>query len=162
VFLESLRLSSLRGPLHWSGKVCLSLDFFSSIRTPGRFASQDAGPLSGPGAETARVALGCLGLLAKAGPRIAASRRLMLRGLTAGYGHPGRLPHEVVDRCLLRSSPRNTGIPPRFRSPDGSHIVSRPGRCKTPTGPTQGCPHSSCGEPATCTSPSSGRSASAT
>jgi pimeloyl-ACP methyl ester carboxylesterase len=37
-----------------------------------------------------------LGLLAKAGPRIAASRGLMLRGLTAGYRHPGRLPHEVV------------------------------------------------------------------
>jgi pimeloyl-ACP methyl ester carboxylesterase len=38
-----------------------------------------------------------LGLLAKAGPRIAASRGLMLRGLTAGYRHPGRLPREVVD-----------------------------------------------------------------
>jgi pimeloyl-ACP methyl ester carboxylesterase len=38
-----------------------------------------------------------VGLLAKAGPRIAASRGLMLRGLTAGYRHPGRLPRKVVD-----------------------------------------------------------------
>ena len=45
-----------------------------------------------PVAVVARV-----GLLAKAGPRIASSRRLMLRGLTAGYRHPGRLPPEVVD-----------------------------------------------------------------
>jgi pimeloyl-ACP methyl ester carboxylesterase len=37
------------------------------------------------------------GLLAKVGPRIASSRRLMLRALTAGYPHPGRLPDEVVD-----------------------------------------------------------------
>jgi pimeloyl-ACP methyl ester carboxylesterase len=36
-------------------------------------------------------------LLAKVGPRIAASRGLKLRGLTAGYRHPGRLPREVVD-----------------------------------------------------------------
>ena len=38
-----------------------------------------------------------LGLVAKFGPRIAASRRFMLGGLTAGYPHPGRLPDEVVD-----------------------------------------------------------------
>jgi pimeloyl-ACP methyl ester carboxylesterase len=38
-----------------------------------------------------------LGLLARLGPHIAASRRLKLSGLTAGYPHPGRLPAEVVD-----------------------------------------------------------------
>lgn len=38
-----------------------------------------------------------MGLLAKLGPRIAASRRLMLSGLTIGYPHPGRLPREIVD-----------------------------------------------------------------
>lgn len=38
-----------------------------------------------------------LGLLARLGPRITGSRRLMLAGLTAGYPHPGRLPKEVVD-----------------------------------------------------------------
>jgi pimeloyl-ACP methyl ester carboxylesterase len=38
-----------------------------------------------------------LGLVAKIGPRIAASRGAMLRGLTAGYRHPGRLPHQVVN-----------------------------------------------------------------
>ena len=37
------------------------------------------------------------GLLARLGPRIVASRRLKLSGLTAGYPHPGRLPAEVVD-----------------------------------------------------------------
>jgi pimeloyl-ACP methyl ester carboxylesterase len=41
-----------------------------------------------------------LGLFAKVGPRIAASRGLMLRGLAAGYRHPGRLPAEVVDTYL--------------------------------------------------------------
>lgn len=38
-----------------------------------------------------------LGLLAKAGPRIARSRRLKLGGLLAGDPYPGRLPAEVVD-----------------------------------------------------------------
>jgi pimeloyl-ACP methyl ester carboxylesterase len=38
-----------------------------------------------------------LGLLARLGPHIAASRRLKLSGLTAGYPHPGRLSAEVVD-----------------------------------------------------------------
>lgn len=38
-----------------------------------------------------------LGLLARLGPRVAASRRLKLSGLTAGCPHPGRLPAEVVD-----------------------------------------------------------------
>jgi pimeloyl-ACP methyl ester carboxylesterase len=38
-----------------------------------------------------------LGLVAKVGPRIAASRGLKIRGLAAGYRHPGRLPAEVVD-----------------------------------------------------------------
>lgn len=38
-----------------------------------------------------------LGLLARLGPRVAASRRLKLSGLTAGDPHPGRLPAEVVD-----------------------------------------------------------------
>ena len=41
-----------------------------------------------------------LGLLARAGQHIAASRGLMLRGLTAGHRHPGRLPDEVVDAYL--------------------------------------------------------------
>lgn len=38
-----------------------------------------------------------VGLLSRLGPHIAASRRLKLSGLTAGYPHPGRLPLEVVD-----------------------------------------------------------------
>ncbi|OBG25282.1 alpha/beta fold hydrolase [Mycobacterium sp. 852002-51057_SCH5723018] len=38
-----------------------------------------------------------MGLVAKVGPWIASSRGAMLRGLTAGYRHPGRLPAEVVD-----------------------------------------------------------------
>ena len=38
-----------------------------------------------------------VGLLARLGPRIAASSRLKLSGLTAGYPHPGRLPSAVVD-----------------------------------------------------------------
>jgi len=57
-------------------------------------------------------------------------RRLPASGSTSRRG----------GRCLLRPSLRNTGILPRFRPPDGCHIVRGPGRCKTPTSPTQG-PH---------------------
>jgi hypothetical protein len=59
-----------------------------------------------------------------------AERRLPASGSTSRRG----------GRCLLRPSLRNTGILPRFRPPDGCHIVRGPGRCKTPTSPTQG-PH---------------------
>ncbi len=57
-----------------------------------------------------------------------ADRRLPASGSTSRRG----------GRCLLRPSLRNTGILPRFRPPDGCHIVRGPGRCKTPTSPTQG------------------------
>lgn len=56
-----------------------------------------------------------LGLLAKVLPRIAASRGLMLRGLTAGYRHPGRLPDEVVDAYIR----------PVFGTPESSRAVAR-------------------------------------
>jgi pimeloyl-ACP methyl ester carboxylesterase len=56
-----------------------------------------------------------LGLLAKVGPRIAASRGLMLRGLTAGYRHPGRLPPEVVEAY----------IQPVFATPESSRAIAR-------------------------------------
>jgi pimeloyl-ACP methyl ester carboxylesterase len=56
-----------------------------------------------------------LGLLAKAGPRIAASRGLMLRALTAGYRHPGRLPQEVVDAYYG----------PVFGTPESSRAFAR-------------------------------------
>jgi pimeloyl-ACP methyl ester carboxylesterase len=56
-----------------------------------------------------------LGLLAKVGPRIAASRGLMLRGLTAGYPHPGRLPDEVVDAYFG----------PVFGTPESSRAFAR-------------------------------------
>jgi pimeloyl-ACP methyl ester carboxylesterase len=55
------------------------------------------------------------GLLAKAGPRIAASRGAKLRGLTAGYRHPGRLPHEVVDAYYG----------PVFGTPESSRAFAR-------------------------------------
>lgn len=55
------------------------------------------------------------GLLAKVGPRIAASRGIMLRGLTAGYRHPGRLPGEVVDAYFG----------PVFGTPESSRAFAR-------------------------------------
>lgn len=56
-----------------------------------------------------------LRLLAKPAPRIAASRGLMLRGLTAGYRHPGRLPHEVADAYYS----------PVFGTPESSRAFAR-------------------------------------
>jgi pimeloyl-ACP methyl ester carboxylesterase len=56
-----------------------------------------------------------VGLLARAGPRIAASRGLMLRGLTAGYRHPGRLPREVVEAYYR----------PVFGTPESSRAFAR-------------------------------------
>ncbi|HWF29298.1 MAG TPA: alpha/beta hydrolase [Mycobacterium sp.] len=56
-----------------------------------------------------------LGLLAKVAPRIAARRGLMLRGLTAGYRHPGRLPAEVVDAYFR----------PVFGAPESSRAFAR-------------------------------------
>lgn len=56
-----------------------------------------------------------LGLLAKVGPRIIASRRLKLRGLTAGHPHPGRLPDEVVDAYYG----------PVFGTPESSRAFAR-------------------------------------
>ncbi|HEV7583316.1 MAG TPA: alpha/beta hydrolase [Mycobacterium sp.] len=55
------------------------------------------------------------GLLAKLGPRIVASRRLMLGGLAAGYRHPGRLPEEVVYAYVL----------PVFGTPESSRAFAR-------------------------------------
>jgi pimeloyl-ACP methyl ester carboxylesterase len=55
------------------------------------------------------------GLLARLGPRIAASRRLKLSGLTAGYPHPGRLPAEVVDAYYR----------PVFGTPESSAAFAR-------------------------------------
>jgi pimeloyl-ACP methyl ester carboxylesterase len=56
-----------------------------------------------------------LGLLAKVGPRIAASRGLMVRGLTAGYQHPARLPEEVVQAYFR----------PVFGTPESSRAFAR-------------------------------------
>jgi pimeloyl-ACP methyl ester carboxylesterase len=56
-----------------------------------------------------------LGVVAKVGPRIAASRRLMIRGLTAGYRHPGRLPDAVVDAYYR----------PVFGTPESSRALAR-------------------------------------
>jgi pimeloyl-ACP methyl ester carboxylesterase len=56
-----------------------------------------------------------VGLVAKVGPRIAASRRLMVRGLTAGYQHPSRLPQEVVEAYFR----------PVFGTPDSSRAFAR-------------------------------------
>lgn len=56
-----------------------------------------------------------VGLLAKVGPRIAASRGLKLRGLTAGYRHPGRLPREVVDAYYR----------PVFQTPESARAFAR-------------------------------------
>jgi hypothetical protein len=88
-----------------------------------------------------------LGLLAKAGPRIAASSGLMLRGLTAGYRHPGRLPHEVVAAYYG----------PVFGTPESSRAFARLAAAISsadlaavrPNWPNSRCPHSSCGERAT-------------
>jgi pimeloyl-ACP methyl ester carboxylesterase len=55
------------------------------------------------------------GLLARLGPRIVASRRLKLSGLTAGYPHPGRLPAEVVDAYYR----------PVFGTPQSSRAFAR-------------------------------------
>ncbi|BCO46878.1 alpha/beta fold hydrolase [Mycobacterium intracellulare] len=56
-----------------------------------------------------------LGLLARIGPRVAASRRLKLSGLTAGCPHPGRLPAEVVDAYY----------DPVFGTPESSRAFAR-------------------------------------
>jgi pimeloyl-ACP methyl ester carboxylesterase len=56
-----------------------------------------------------------LGLLAKVLPRFAARRRLVVRGLTAGYRHPGRLPDEVVDAYVR----------PVFGTPESSRAFAR-------------------------------------
>jgi pimeloyl-ACP methyl ester carboxylesterase len=55
------------------------------------------------------------GLLARLGPRIVASRRLKLGGLTAGDPHPGRLPAEVVDAYYR----------PVFGTPQSSRAFTR-------------------------------------
>lgn len=56
-----------------------------------------------------------LGLVGRFGPRIAAGRRVRLRGLTAGYPHPGRLPNEVVDAYF----------DPVFGTPESSRAFAR-------------------------------------
>jgi pimeloyl-ACP methyl ester carboxylesterase len=56
-----------------------------------------------------------VGPLAKDGPRVAASRRLMLRGLTAGHRDPGRLPLDVVDAYYG----------PVFGTPESSRAFAR-------------------------------------
>jgi pimeloyl-ACP methyl ester carboxylesterase len=56
-----------------------------------------------------------LGLVARFGPRIPASRRLMLGGLSAGYRHPGRLPAELVDAYYG----------PVFGTPESSRAFAR-------------------------------------
>lgn len=55
------------------------------------------------------------GLLARLGPRIVASRRLKLGGLTAGDPHPGRLPAEVVEAYYR----------PVFGTPQSSRAFAR-------------------------------------
>ena len=99
-------------------------------------------------------------LLARVGPRIATNRRLKLGGLTAGYRHPGRLPHEVVDAYFgpvfgtpasARAFARLTAA---LSSADLAAVRPQHAQLKVPT--------PSCGEPGTCSSPSSGRGGSPT
>src|SRR5258708_3812450 len=81
-------------------------------------------------------------------------------GLTVGYPHPGRLPDEVVDAYYG----------PVFGTPESSRafarlttaISSEDLAAVRPQLAQLKAPHSSCGDPATCSFPSSGRAASPT
>lgn len=80
-----------------------------------------------------------VGLLAKVGPRIAASRQLKLRGLTAGHPHPGRLPAEVVDAYYgpvfgtLESSRAFARLTAAISSADLAAVRPRLAQLKVPT-----------------------------